>query len=135
MRSLLRLALLLPVVLLSACENRLEILGPTPGGEGIAIFIHADFAGSSQAINTDVRDLGHVEGPCSTGAEGEQPTWHDCISSVRVQAGWTVTLYRDKDFKGRSMTLTADAPNLRELPGPCDGSFNDCVSSLRVARL
>jgi hypothetical protein len=45
-----------------------------------------------------------------------------------------VTLYRDDDFKGRSVTLTADTPNLRELPGPCDGSFNDCVSSIRVTK-
>jgi hypothetical protein len=137
MRSLLRLALVIPLFLVSfsACEGRrFEILGPTPAGEGIAVFIHAGFAGASQAINKDVHDLAFVEGPCSSGAEGEQPSWHDCISSVRVESGWTVILYRDKDFKGRSVTLTADAPNLVELPGPCDGSFNDCVSSLRVAR-
>ena len=133
MRSLLRLALV-TLLVFPACGSRLEILGPTPSGEGIALFVHADYAGASQGVNRDIRDLARVEGPCSTGAEGEQPSWHDCISSVRVQPGWTVTLYRDKDFKGRSVTLTADAANLRELPGPCSGTFNDCVSSLRVAR-
>ena len=133
MRSLLPLALV-TLILFPACEHRLEILGPTPGGEGIALFVHADFAGTSQGVDRDVRDLARVEGPCSTGAEGEQPSWHDCVSSVRVQPGWTVTLYRDKDFRGRSVTLTADTANLRDLPGPCDGTFNDCVSSLRVSR-
>lgn len=133
MRTLLRLSLF-SLLLFPACENRLEILGPTPGSEGIVIFVHADFAGTSQTINSDVRDLGRVEGPCSTGAEGEQPTWHDCVSSVRVQPGWTVTLYRDKEFKGRSVSLTSDTANLRDLPGPCSGTFNDCVSSLRVSR-
>jgi hypothetical protein len=81
-----------------------------------------------------VRDLEKVEGPCSRGEEGEKPTWHDCVSSVRVAPGWTVTLFRDKEFGGRSVTLTADTPNLDRLPGPCDGTFNDCVSSLRVRR-
>jgi hypothetical protein len=32
------------------------------------------------------------------------------------------------------VTLTADTPNLTGLPGPCDGSFNDCVSSIRVTK-
>jgi hypothetical protein len=117
------------------CSDPLEVLGPTPAGEGITIYLHADYAGPSQAINHDVGDLEKVEGPCTHGAEGEEPTWNDCMSSVRVEPGWSVTLYRDDDFKGRSVTLTADTPNLRELPGPCDGSFNDCVSSIRVTRV
>ena len=125
---------LISLFLLPGCETDFESLGPTPPGEGATIFLHAQFAGPAQAMNADVRDLSRVEGPCSTGAEGERPSWHDCVSSVRVADGWTITLYRDKEFKGRSVTLTADAPNLTELPGPCDGTFNDCVSSLRVSR-
>jgi hypothetical protein len=127
-------ALLVLPLLLGACSDPLETLGPTPAGEGATIYIHADFAGASQAVNHDVADLGKVEGPCTHGAEGEQPTWSDCLSSVRVERGWTVTLFRDKDFKGQSLALSADAANLRIMPGPCDGSFNDCVSSLRVAK-
>jgi hypothetical protein len=120
--------------LLSACE-KLATLGPTPPGDGITFYIHADFVGTSQAVNVDVRDLDKVEGPCPKGGDDPaEPTWGDCISSVRVNAGWATTLYRDRDFKGNSVRLTADAPNLRELPGPCDGSFNDCVSSIRVER-
>lgn len=121
-------------LLVSACTDPLEILGPTPAGEGITIYLHADYAGPSQAINHDVRDLEKVEGPCTHGAEGEEPTWSDCMSSVRVEPGWAVTLYRDDDFKGRSVTLTADTPNLAMVSGPCDGSFNDCVSSIKVTR-
>jgi hypothetical protein len=120
------------LVLLSACE-KLAILGPTPPGEGVTFFIHANFIGSAQAVNVDVRDLDKVEGPCAKGGnEPAEPTWGDCISSVRVSAGWSATLYRDREFRGESVKLTADAPNLGELPGPCDGSFNDCVSSIRV---
>jgi len=120
--------------LLARCGEDLAVLGPTPPGEGIIIFIHVDFAGSSQAINVDVRDLQKTEGPCSSGGEGETPSWRKCVSSVRVFPGWTATLYRDEDFKGQSVTLTADVPNLRELPGPCDGSFNDCARSIKVTK-
>jgi hypothetical protein len=114
---------------LAACESVMS-LGPTPPGEGIVIFLHADFAGPSQALNVDVPDLGNVEGAC-----GETPRWSDCISSVKVNPGWAATLYRDKDYKGASVTVKADTPNLRDLRGPCDNdSFNDCVSSIRVSR-
>ena len=123
------LALVLP-----ACTEPLVILGPTPADEGVTFYLHAGFAGPSQAVNVDVRDLGKVEGPCSRGAEGEQPTWSDCMSSLRVVSGWSVTLYEDKEFEGRSVTVAADTPDLAALSGPCDRSFNDCVSSLRVRK-
>lgn len=121
-------------VLSAACESDMVVLGPTPPEQGIVIFIHADFAGSSQAVDVDVWDLNRTQGPCSTGAEGEEPSWRECVSSIRVFPGWSATLYRDEDFEGRSVTITSDVLNLRSLPGPCDGSFNDCVRSLQVRR-
>ncbi|MGH9372824.1 MAG: hypothetical protein ACRD15_14960 [Vicinamibacterales bacterium] len=44
---------LLVVLLFPGCE-RLASLGPTPEDEGIVFYIHADFADTSQAVNTDV---------------------------------------------------------------------------------
>ena len=127
-------AVLFPL-LLAGCEGSdLITLGPTPPDQGIVIYIHADFAGPSQAIDVDVRDLTRAQGPCSNGEEGEVPSWGKCVSSVRVLPGWSATLYRDEDFKGRSVTVTSDTPDLRNLPGPCDGGFNDCIRSIRVAR-
>lgn len=120
--------------LLAACESDFVVLGPTAPEQGIVIYIHADFAGSSQAIDVDVRDLDRTEGPCSGGAEGEVPSWSECVSSVRVFPGWAAIIYEDEDFRGRSFTLTADMANLRAVPGPCDGSFNDCIRSIRVIR-
>ena len=135
MRSPRRWSTLVLVLLLSGCAERLTSLGPTPPGEGITFFIHAGFAGSAQSVNIDVRDLDKVEGPCAKGGdEPAEPTWSDCISSVRVSPGWTATLYRNRDFTGDNVRLTADAPDLRELRGPCDGTFNDCVSSIKVER-
>jgi hypothetical protein len=135
MRRAVVLSIVLCLIAVSSCSERLEILGPTPLGEGATIYIHANFAGSSQSIAVDVADLARTEGPCGGGEEGERPTWSDCISSIRVMSGWSVTLFRDRDFRGRSVTLTEDTPDLRDVPGPCDDeSFNDCVSSIRVAR-
>ena len=128
------LPLVVVALLLPACSEPFVTLGPTPPDQGITFYLHAGFAGPSQAVDADVRDLGKVDGPCSSGAEGERPTWSDCMSSLRVISGWSVILYEDKDFHGRSVTLTADTPNLTTLPGPCDGSFNDCVSSLKVTK-
>jgi hypothetical protein len=135
MRPLLIVTSVLATVLVAACASDVMPLGPTPAGEGVVIFLHAGFAGPSQALNLDVPDLSRVEGACSNGEEGETPSWSDCISSVKVMPGWTATLYRDKNYKGASVAVDADAPSLRDLPGPCDrDSFNDCVSSIRVVR-
>jgi len=122
------------VLVCLACTDPLDTLGPTPPGEGITIYIHASFAGSAQTVNVDVPDLEKVEGPCSSGQSGAEPTWSDCISSIEVLDGWKATLYRDRDFKGGNVTISSNQPNLSELPGPCDGSFNDCVSSIRIPR-
>ena len=118
----------------AACGADLQVLGPTPADQGIVVFLHADFIGPSQAMNVDVPDLGLVEGPCSGGAEGETPTWADCVSSIKVMPGWSAILYRDKNYKGERTLVTADTPNLRSLRGPCKDTFNDCVSSIRVSR-
>ncbi|MER5399830.1 hypothetical protein [Streptomyces sp. NPDC002599] len=44
--------------------------------------------------------------------------FNDTISSVRVPAGWTVTLFDGRDFDGEMVELTSDAPSL-------DGRIND----------
>lgn len=57
---------------------------------------------------------------------------NDMLSSMRVPAGMTVTLYADINRGGASIVLTADTSDFRTLrpgPGP-DGSWNDCVSSV-----
>jgi hypothetical protein len=126
-------AFVLPL-LLARCGSEVTPLGPTPPDQGIVIYLHADYAGPSQALNVDVADLSKAQGPCSSGEEGEVPSWRKCVSSIHVRPGWSATLYRDDDFKGRSVAITADTPNLKSLPGPCDGSFNDCVMSIRVTK-
>lgn len=130
-----RAALTLVLVGAAGCAPDIRPLGPTPAGEGIIIYMHADFGGPSQAINLDVADLGRVEGACSGGGEGETPTWRDCVSSVKVMPGWTATLYQKTNYRGETVTLTSDAPNLLFRRGPChNDTFNDCAESIRVVR-
>ena len=94
------LALLLP-----ACESN-EPLGPTPVDQGIVIFMHSGFRGSSQQIGADVTDLDRVEGPCGDTEDESSRTWNDCISSVRVLPGWRATLYGDRNFHGGTIQIT-----------------------------
>jgi hypothetical protein len=97
--------------------------------------MHADFVGSAQQVNSDVADLGDVEGPCVVGSDDSATaTWDDCISSIRVLPGWRATIYRDPDFRGAAMDVTEDVRDLKQMVGPCSGSFNDCASSIRVSR-
>ena len=135
MRQRLVSASLAAVFVVAAACGSVPSLGPTPAGEGIIFYLHADFSGPSQALNVDVPNLGKVQGSCSSGGEGEMPHWGDCISSVKVMPGWRAILYRDENYKGASVVVDADIPNLRAVRGPCDDdSFNDCVSSIRIAR-
>lgn len=135
MRPALRIACIAAACLFSACAEPFLTLGPTPVDEGIVIYIHSGFRGSSQAVAVDVRDLGRVEGPCARGSEDSiSLSWDNCVSSIRVMPGWGATVYRDREFRGASFELTGDAENLAAVTGSCDGSFNDCVSSLRVYR-
>ena len=129
-----RLAIGSIALLVAACEGA-EPIGPTPPDEGVIIYIHAGFVGTSQQVNQDIRNLENVEGPCVVSDEsGSTATWNDCISSLRVLPGWQVTVYKDRDFRGRSLSTTEDILDLKQRSGPCDGSFNDCVTSMRVSR-
>jgi hypothetical protein len=126
------LAVTAVAILLAACTSDIEPLGPTPVDAGVVVFVHTGFTGSSQQISADVTNLGKVEGPCGDG-EGTR-TWDDCISSVRVLPGWRATLYGDRDFRGATLELTEDAADLSLRIGSCSGSYNDCISSIRVSR-
>ena len=119
--------------LLPACRTP-DPLGPTPIDEGIIVYMHAGFRGTSQQIGADVRDLTRVQGPCGDSENEEDRTWNDCISSVRVLPGWAATLYGDKDFRGGSVALTGDTIDLAARAGSCSGNYDDCVSSIRVYR-
>jgi hypothetical protein len=131
-------------VLLVGCRDSSLPSAPSDLTSGVVVFEHANFLGRSAHLTTEVANLADFDGPCehefntSTSSQVFTSTirnWDECMSSVKVSAGWRATIYRDSNFKGQSVDLTSDAANLQLVAGTCshDG-LNDCVSSIRVAR-
>ena len=117
---------------LSGCETTLPS-APSDLTTGIVVYEHANYLGESAHITADIKDLKDIDrGPCKT---EDASNWSDCISSVRVAPGAVATLYSDKNFKGESLEVGVDIPNLQLEKGSCshDG-LNDCVTSIRIGR-
>jgi len=135
-----RLTLLAALVLVTACDG-LPSLPPAPSelSRGVTIFEHANFLGESAYLESSEEDLEEFDGPCEhettdgNGSSGTTHDWNDCISSIRVAPGWRAIVYRDDDYKGQSIEITAEAPNLQLVQGSCDHEgLNDCVTSIKV---
>jgi len=107
-------------------------LGPTALDQGVIVFMHSGFRGTSQQVGIDVSDLTKVQGPCGTDENESSRTWNDCISSVRLLPGWSATLYGDSNFRGAAIEVTEDIADLASRAGSCSGSYDDCISSIRV---
>ena len=127
------------LVALGACHQKTLPTAPSDLMTGITIYPHANFEGQSAHLTGDVRNLSDFSGPCehttSTGITTEIKVydWNDCVSSVKVALGWRATLHSDDDFRGHSLEITADVPNLEFVPGSCSrGGLNDCITSIRV---
>jgi hypothetical protein len=100
-------------------------------GQGVTLYPDSLYRGDRVTLDGDVSDLSKLRGPCQK-SEDESSSYDDCVSSLHVPAGWTVTIFRDRGFAGGSATYTADVSNLDDVSGPCKGGFNDCISSVRV---
>jgi hypothetical protein len=120
------------LAVLSGCEMTLP---GAPSGltAGIVVYEHANYLGQSAHITTDIKDLREIDrGPCET-EDGSD--WNDCISSVRVAPGTVANLYRDPNFKGESVEVGFDIPNLQLEKGTCSHEgLNDCITSIRIDR-
>ena len=80
---------------------------------GVVLYEDVGFEGRRQSIQRDDRRLDRE--------------WQDCVSSVRVAPGCVAVLYEHEGYRGRSVTLRFDAPDLRETR-----LGSDTVSSVRV---
>ena len=56
--------------------------------------------------------------------------WNDDMSSVMVERGYKIILYKDSDFHGPSITIDIHQPSMKSFPG----DWNDEVTSLKVVR-
>ncbi len=86
-------------------------------GEGVTLYADYGFRGASETFRTgEIADM-----------KGTR-IGNDALSSVRVPRGCTVMLFADNNFRGRSIELTRDEPELgRTAVG------NDSVSSISVS--
>jgi len=67
-----------------------------------------------------------TKGSYNLGGLGPRGFSNDTLSSIRIPAGWKVTLYKDDNFKGTTKVLTAGSSCLVGI------GFNDVVSSIKV---
>jgi Peptidase inhibitor family I36 len=90
--------------------------------EGICLYENANYQGRSQcyAAGTDIRDLGRVS------------RLNDRITSIRIFGGVRAVLYRDIMYRGESVVLDRNIPNLGIVRLRGGQSWNDQISSIEV---
>ena len=119
---------------LAGCEMPSLPTAPSDLTSGVSIYEHANFQGNSALLAESNTDLSDYDGPCEHD-DGETTIhdWNDCVSSVRVAPGWRAIAYRDTDYRGQSVELSVDAPNLQLVAGSCSHEgLNDCITSIKV---
>jgi len=127
-------AFILSLGLLGACDSD-SPTQPSPTG-GVTLYEHPDYGGDSYMLTHDEENLDSERGPCPATNNPDDDSWDECVSSIRVTAGWRAVVFERDDYGGQSRTFTASVPNLRDEtggPGSCDEGWNDCISSLRVS--
>ena len=102
--------------------------GPDPS-EGVTVYEHPDFEGSSRTFDGNFNDFDDLRGPCGGSEEGD---WDNCVSSIRVSPGWEATLYEHDNYEGDSFVVTTDIRDLDDAEVLCGNDWDDCISSIRV---
>ena len=121
--------------MVAGCGSEMPTTPTATFGEGVTLYPDSLFRGERITLGGDVADLSKVRGPCGgDGDSGSPSNYDDCVSSLRIPAGWTVVVFRDRGFSGDSATYKADVQDLDVVPGPCRPGFNDCISSLKLSR-
>lgn len=119
------------VLVLVACEST----APTTG---VTVYEHSDFRGKSRNLTDDVENFALLGNPPDCG-DALTLGWHDCVSSIRVAEGWEAIVYEHDTFRGDSLVIMFDIPDLGRVGRTCDDRFDapgwdECISSIRVKR-
>jgi len=100
-------------------RNEIAAFRPTAGSSGpVQVAQHCDYGGYNVSLPVGSYTLSQLQ------ARG---IVNDDISSLRVQAGHSITLYQNDNFSGNSITKTGDDNCL------VNDGFNDSASSIVVA--
>ncbi|MDR1391468.1 MAG: hypothetical protein LBI95_03870, partial [Holosporales bacterium] len=86
----------------------------------VTVFEHGDYKGRSQKLSPGRYNFADLK---KSGAIGD-----DCISSVKVDNGYKVTLYSDPDYKNFSKAFSSDSSYV-------GNEINDRTSSIIVEKL
>jgi len=105
---------------ISAARALLNGQNPPPPTGVASVHQHCDFGG--YAINLN-------EGSYTLAQLNALGIANDDVSSIKVQSGYQLQLYRENNFTGTSITKTANDSCL------VDDNFNDAVTSLIVAKV
>lgn len=139
--------ILIILILLAGCGGQ-DPMGPAPPPTaGITVFARADYHGPRRTFLADVEDLKRLvddpqpdEEECAEKIFGQE-YWTDCISSIRVAAGWWVIVYVHDNYRGDSLVVTSDIPDLGAIQTPSQPEFtstpwtwDETISSIRVRR-
>ena len=79
----------------------------------VCFYEHVNYQGASFCASADSSWVGGA--------------WNDRVSSVKVAAGYKVTLFQDINYGGKTLVLSGDTTNLVPL------GFNDAASSFRIS--
>jgi hypothetical protein len=90
--------------------------------EGVCVYERPNFEGRSQCWtgNEDLSDLGRTGG------------WSDRIASIRVFGRTSVIVYRDIGFRGASMIVNRDMPDLAQISGGGVRNWYHQISSIEL---
>lgn len=131
------------LAIIGGCGAQLPMQPTVAFGEGVTLYPDSLYRGERVTLGGDVADLSQLRGPCQKSEDDPAPAsnYDDCVSSLRVPSGWTVTVFRDRGFAGASATYSADVPDLDVVSGPCKpGSttasrrFESAASSPSICR-
>ncbi len=86
----------------------------------VSLFQHCSYGGYSASLN---------EGSYTLAQLNALGIANDDISSLKVQAGYKITMYNDYNFTGTSIVKTADDTCL------VDDGYNDMISSVVIAKV
>jgi hypothetical protein len=90
--------------------------------EGICVYDRRDFQGRSECWSSgaNLSDLGRAG------------NWSDRISSIRVFGRAYAVAYRDVDFRGESLVIDRDIPDLAQLSARSFRNWDRQISSLEI---
>lgn len=97
---------------------------PQEISEGICVYERPGYQGRSQCWGgtEDLSDLGRMGG------------WSDRIASIRVFGRLNFVVYRDIGFRGASMVVNRDIPDLAQVSGNGFRNWDRQISSLELER-